>query len=261
MSAAEAPSGEAPQRFSSSPLDALPDDELERLNQLLPWAAFVLDGRNRELGRPYSETKRNVAQTLNDKKIVELDARFPLRDRTVLELGCFEGIHTIALARKAKRVLATDGRIENVVKTLTRCAMFGYFPTVFHWNLENPPPDFIDLSCDVLHHVGVLYHLGDPVHHFLSLAKSVREAILLDTHIAAPGKDVATYEAHGREWAFQPYREGTRDQPFAGLVPSARWLTEESLIALLETAGFGVIDIVRKREERNGHRITIYCHR
>ncbi len=184
---AEAPGPEAAApsedgRVSIPGVEMLPDDELERLNALLPWAAFVLDAKGRRFGAAYSSNKRNVPQAVPDPRIVELDRRLPLAERTVLEIGCFKGIHTAALAVRAGRVLACDSRIENVVKTIVRCAMFGVpAPVVFRWDAEEAPPASVDLRCDVLHHVGVLYHLTDPVGHLASIAPLVGEGITLDT--------------------------------------------------------------------------------
>jgi tRNA (mo5U34)-methyltransferase len=37
-----------------------------------------------------------------------------LSNKDVLEIGCFEGIHTIGLCNYSRRVYAVDSRIENV---------------------------------------------------------------------------------------------------------------------------------------------------
>ncbi len=106
-------------------LDLLKDEELQRLNDLLPWSCFVLDAQGRAFGKAWSAKKRAQPQEIPDHRIVELNRRFPLETRDVLEIGCYEGIHTVALARLARRVMAVDSRIENVVKTIVRCAVLG----------------------------------------------------------------------------------------------------------------------------------------
>ncbi|MBA8836022.1 MULTISPECIES: methyltransferase type 12 [Rhizobium] len=242
-------------------IDTLPDDELERLNKLLPWAAFVLDRKGRKFGVAHSVTKRNLPQAMPDPRIVELDRRIPLRDLTVFEIGCFEGIHTAALAMHAKHVLACDSRIENVVKTIVRCAMYGTSAHIFRWDAEENLPVGVSLDCDVLHHVGVLYHLTDPVGHLKTLLPHVRKAVMLDTQIAPEDARSLTYETGGRTYRYHHYREAGRDAPFAGMLDHAKWMFKDDLLALLSEAGFDSIDVANFEIQRNGPRILIYATR
>jgi len=99
-------------------IDSLSDADLERLNESLGWAAFVEDSRGRRFGR---SSRRDTPQKIPDGRIRLLEARFDLKQMKVLELGCFEGIHTVALAERAAGVVAVDARIENVLKTMVRC--------------------------------------------------------------------------------------------------------------------------------------------
>ena len=84
-------------------INDLKDEELERLNALLPWAAFVLDRQGRNFGQAYSPKKRNDPQAIPDRRIIELDRRYGLAGKYVLEAGCFEGIHTVGLLQKGQR--------------------------------------------------------------------------------------------------------------------------------------------------------------
>lgn len=244
-----------------SSLAHLCDDDLKRLNNLLPWSCFILDPNGRPFGKPWSSTKRCMPQEIPDYRIVELNRRFPLSEREVLEIGCYEGIHTAALAKLARRVLAADSRIENVVKTIVRCAILGEMPVVFLWNVEEGLPSGVDLSCDVLHHVGVLYHLVDPVRHLYEVLPHVREAVMLDTHIAHEGARLDQYESNGRSFAYMKYKEGGREEPFAGMADHGKWLCEKDLRDLLREAGFSNIEIAERRSERNGPRVLIYASR
>ncbi|MCA3322969.1 MAG: methyltransferase type 12 [Roseomonas sp.] len=242
-------------------IDILPDEELERLNRLLPWGAFLVDSKGRRFGRAWSGSKRAEAQALPDPRILELDRRIPLRDRSVLEIGCFEGIHTAALAARAARVLACDGRIENVVKTIVRCGMLQMTPFVFRWNVEECLPETIDITSDVLHHVGVLYHLTDPVSHLNFLAHRVNDTIMLDTHVAPENAVLQEFQSCGRTWKYFRYKEGGREDPFSGMDSHAKWLEVRSIIQVLEDAGFSKIDVVRIRQERNGPRLLLFARR
>jgi 2-polyprenyl-3-methyl-5-hydroxy-6-metoxy-1,4-benzoquinol methylase len=242
-------------------VEALPDMELRALNALLPWRAFLVDGRGRRFGAPASPSKRNAPETIPDRRIVMLHERLDLSEKTVLEVGCFEGLHTIALAQRAKAVLACDARIENVAKTLVRCSLFGLFPSVFVWNVEEAPPPGIDPACDVLHHVGVLYHLADPVAHLSAIAPRVRQGIMLDTHYALPEQADAEYEAQARSWRCRSFSEGGRADAFSGMYSTARWLLLDDLTGLLRVLGFAQVELVEDRRERNGARALILAQR
>jgi hypothetical protein len=242
-------------------VDALPDEELRVLNTLLPWAAFVVDQRGRRFGNAWSKTKRNVPQIVPDLRIVELDERIPLRNRSVLEIGCFEGIHTVALCQRARHVAAVDSRIENVVKTIVRCAMFGQRPLAMRWDVEGPPPSALDPSWDVMHHVGVLYHLADPVGHVRRITPIVREMLMLDTHVAPEGAADSEYLSGEQKHRYYRYREGGRADPFSGMGDHAKWLLLDDLKALLVDCGFTNVHVASLTAERNGPRALIYANR
>ena len=151
------------------------DEELDRLNALLPWSAYVVDQRGRRFGNWYSPNKRSDPQPVPDPRIVELHRRVDLSNRHVLEVGCFEGIHTVALCGVAGKVTAVDGRIENVAKTLVRCGLLGCAADCFCWDVETDFPEVMPRNWDVLHHIGVLYHLADPVGHLQRLLPKTKK--------------------------------------------------------------------------------------
>jgi hypothetical protein len=241
-------------------VNALKDEELALLNSVLPWAAFILDKNGRSFGCAYSATKRNEPQVIPDRRITELDLRYQLSGKHVLEAGCFEGIHTVGLAQYGATVAAFDGRIENVIKTLVRCWAFDLDANVFFWNLEEEKPESSNIDCDVLHHVGVLYHLMEPVKHLAAVLPSVRHALMLDTHIAPEGKTTSTH-SEGFEYRYFNYREAGRKAPFAGLGNHAKWLVLDDLVEFIKQFGFTNVDVAEHRNERNGPRVLIYAHR
>src|SRR3954462_9773665 len=93
-------------------VDPLTDEDLSRLNELLPWKAFTVDRHGRRFGGVAWHGKRDDAQPIPDRRTLILDERFKLSDKHVLEFGCFEGIHTVGLLRFASEVTAVDARIE-----------------------------------------------------------------------------------------------------------------------------------------------------
>ena len=69
--------------------------------------------------------------------------------------------------------------------------MANQFPAVYCVDVESGSYDY---SCDVMHHVGVLYHLRDPVAHLAAALPQVSTALMLDTHVA-PDSEALEEEA------------------------------------------------------------------
>jgi SAM-dependent methyltransferase len=242
-------------------VDTLPDEDLLLLNQLLPWHAFVADGHGRRFGGIAWGGKRTEPQVIPDRRIAMLDDRFALAGKTVLEIGCFEGIHTIGLCRTGAKVIAIDSRIENVAKTLVRSALFDCWPRAYVQDIERTPTDETLLAADVAHHVGVLYHLQDPVAHLVDLGRYVKDGIMLDTHVARSEQINAEYQSQGRTWPYFRYGEFGRADPFSGMYDHAKWLSLDDLKALLALAGFPEIEVAERRDERNGLRVLVFARR
>ena len=242
-------------------VDFLSDDELRDLNKLLRWSCFTADIKGRRFGRRAWPGKREVPQSIPDPRIVELNKRFDLSDKHVLEVGCFEGVHTIGLGMFARQVTAVDSRIENVVKTLVRCGFFGSAPQVFKCDLENAEDMARLPEVDVLHHVGVLYHLVDPVSHLLELGRVVRTGLMLDTHFSPEDQAQRSYSVGGREFKYRYSDEGGKAEVFSGMGDHAKWLLLDDIVRLLEEAGFQKIEIAEQRNERNGSRALLFARR
>jgi hypothetical protein len=247
-------------RISIPGVELLGDEELEQLNELLPWHCFTVDSSGRPFGKPAWEGKRADPQKIPDPRIELFDERFGLAGKHVLEVGCFEGVHTTALCARAGSVTAVDGRIENVVKTIVRCAFFDQHPKVLACDLENPQLPRELLEADLCTHIGVLYHLTDPVGHLHQLADWVGEGLALDTHVARADELNGEYEAHGRSYPFRKWNEQQTD-PFSGMRAHAKWLLLEDLQQVLTDAGFGTIDLVEERDERNGARVLLFARK
>lgn len=241
-------------------VDRLSDAELEELNGVVRWNCFVLDGQGRRFGNAASATKRTEPQEVPDRRVTLLHERLPLGGKHVVEMGCFEGVHTIALARLAGRVTAVDSRVENVVKAIVRTALFGVHPTIFVCNVERYPlPP--ELACDVVLHIGVLYHLKDPITHLRALCRLAREGLLLDTHIAEPREATARFEVDGASYPYKRAGEAGLRAVFAGMYDHAKWLTLDTITGLLREGGLTKVEVVERREERNGPRVLIVASR
>lgn len=247
-------------RVATPLLEHLTDDDVRTLNELLPWQCFTVDSQGRPFGRAAREGKRTEPQPVPDPRILRFHEFFELGGKRVLEVGCFEGVHTTALCRLAREVVAIDARVENVVKTIVRCAFFGESPTVLPVDLEDLGEREELLRADVCHHVGVLYHLTDPVGHLRMLGRTVSQGLMLDTHYTLPADATETYDAAGSTYRVRRYAEAGRADAFSGMQPYARWLTLDDLLGVLAEAGFEA-DVVEPREERNGPRVLVFARR
>jgi tRNA (mo5U34)-methyltransferase len=248
-------------RTPTKHVDVLTDNELRELNAILRWYCFTVDGRGRRFGRRAWPGKRDAAQPIPDSRIALLDRKFGLRDKDVLEVGCFEGVHTIGLSLFARSVTAVDSRVENVVKTMVRCGFFDCKPTVFKCDVERREDMERLPQVDVIHHVGVLYHLLDPVTHLLALGRIARFGLMLDTHFALEEQAVHAYRVNDRDFRYQHFHEGGKGEVFSGMSDHAKWLRLDDIQALLREQGFREIEIAEKRSERNGARVLLFARR
>lgn len=244
-----------------SAFNNLSDKDLEELNKKLDWNCFITDGKGRRFGSVAWNNKRVEPQAIPDKRIIEMNNRFSLANKTVLEVGCFEGVHTLGLLQFTKHVKAVDSRMDHVVKTLVRCGILGEKPSVFKCDIESSDIDFNSLKADLLHHVGVLYHLKDPVTHLLDINKYISRGVMLDTHYCEPSEINGQYEVRGNSYSYKRYKEYGTKEAFSGMYDHSKWLLLDDIVNCLNEAGFGKVEIVEKRAERNGPRVLLYAER
>jgi len=236
----------------------LSDQALQELNTVLPWYAGTLLADGRLLGRLDARPhKREDVQPIPDKRIKRLDSALGLCGKTVLEIGCFEGIHTLGLRHFGADVTAVDLRPINVLKTLARLSAHGESARVFILDVEDANVDLGHF--DVVFHCGVLYHLEDPVSHLRAILPAC-DAIYLDTHVAEPGRDQDTLVVGGQSYQGYRHHEGGWQDPFSGRAASAFWLTMEDLQALIKSHGFEC-QTWSERAERNGARVGLFARR
>lgn len=249
--------------MSGGTLEGVDDAALEQFNDLLPWAAMTVDPKGRAVGRPWSASKRSFFGPLIDPRLKALNAEMPLAGKHVLEMGCFEGIHTLGLIFLGAKVTGVEGRVENVLKTLARLWAYGQKADVVLWNLEENPPATLPAAWDVLHHVGVLYHLSNPVEHLEAVLPLTKHAFMLDTHVARDEDEAsASYSVNGTAYAYRKAGEQHRDvSPFAGMGEHAKWLRVEDLHDICKRHGFKNVRTMEDRDERNGRRVLIWAFR
>lgn len=234
---------------------SLSDSDLQEINAMLPWyaAAPLPDGRL--LGRLDARPgKRTEPGKIPDKRIVRLNDVIPLRHLRIIEVGCFEGIHTAGLLQFCDDVTAIDIRPINVVKTSVRVSLSGLRARIAVQDVEQLDASFGRF--DLMFHCGVLYHLSNPAEQILAMGSLV-DHVFLDTHIARDEPVIVERIVGSISYRGAFHNEGGWADPFSGRGQTAFWLTLDSLQALLRAAGFVTQDMWELREERNGPRISL----
>lgn len=229
----------------------LSDSSLDEINERLDWHSGITLPDGRLLGS-LTRSKRREPEAIPDYRVKRLDETLTLEGKSVLEVGCFEGAHTLSFLEYTDDITAIDVRPSNVINTLTRLSVMGKKANVFVANVEDLDKELNQF--DLLFHCGVLYHLVDPVRHLKKL-EGMAEYILLDTHIASPEQTTEAEVIDGESYDVMRYSEGSWADPFSGKDSYASWLTEESLIKAIENAGYKVEDNWETRKERNGLRV------
>jgi tRNA (mo5U34)-methyltransferase len=238
---------------------SISDQELDEINSLLPWHAGAPLPDGRLLGRLGTVPgKRLRPDRIPDKRIVRLDRVLPLAKLSILEVGCFEGIHTLGLRMFAGDVTAIDVRPVNVVKTLARLACHGVSAKVFQQDVERLDASFGRF--DLVFHCGVLYHLRNPVAHMMVL-RHMCTHLFLDTHVARDERRIKTIKCEGKSYYGAYHHEGGWNDPFSGRNDTSFWLTLASLEQLLHEGGFSIREMWELREERGGPRISLLATR
>lgn len=171
---------------------------------------------------------------MNDRRIDQFYQYFP-DAKTILELGSFEGGHTLSIAKRnsVKKVIGVEGRRENINKAKFVQELLGIKNVKFvQSNLED-----INLSefghFDVVFCSGVLYHLPKPW-ELIEKISGISENIFIWTHFSDEKKaDTVIGEYKGMMWS-----EGDMCSPLSGLSPKSFWFTLDSLEKALKNYGF-----------------------
>lgn len=236
---------------------AFTDAQLAEFQAAHPWKT----SRPLADGRVFGEGKGAFGSVPTDPR-VELVRKHIGDGKRVLEIGACEGQHSVLLAQFCKEVCAVEVRPRNVVGALIRQFLWGVR------NVNNVVVDARGLDSalghfDLIFHVGVLYHLLNPVEHLHSL-KGFGDALLLDTHYATDEcvkMPQSTITWQDRTWQTRKFREGGWNDVFSGVDDWSEWLQKDDLLQLVRDLGFPRIEVFRDVVERNGPRIGLIARR
>jgi len=148
--------------------------------------------------------------------------------------------------------MAIDARPEQIRATQKSCA--GLLNIIFRV-ADVEKSEFA--IAEAVFHVGLLYHLLDPVAHLKKLCgvESV-QAIFLDTHFAPAEQCERTYQSSTGALVQCSERAELVVMPRSGVNATSRWLSIDTIMSLLGETFKGVF-ILERRIERNGPRATI----
>jgi tRNA (mo5U34)-methyltransferase len=236
----------------------LSDQQLEEFNHTLPWEVAEMLPDGRILGKTGSLGAR---VTELDFRIAEIDARLGLSGKTVLELGSHEGYFTVQLAKRCKHVTAVEIRPSKVV-----CALVRNFVHDLH-NVKLCLTDVRDVGADfgrfdIVVHLGVLYHLSNPVEHLYKI-RDLSDNLLLctqycDETTAFQRSDIRfgnrSYRAH-------VYREHGWKDSWSGVESTSLWLYRDDVLALVRDVGYESCEVLKDWTASGHPRLTVLARR
>ncbi len=155
---------------------------------------------------------------------------------SVTELGCWHGWHTVPLARKFHRVTAIDVRPTNVANTLLRLNLLD----IKNVDVKLADVNEFKISCGILVHIGVLYHLSNPVEHLHRVLPRCM-VICLDTHINKDGLEPSVEFYNDKPYYGGVYHEHGWDDPLSGVDNTSLWLNDTEIFRILQDNGFDVV--------------------
>jgi tRNA (mo5U34)-methyltransferase len=234
------------------------DRQLSGFQSAVAWKTGYELPDGRALGVPGK--RGNVARGL-DPRVRAVIEHFEPAGKRILEIGCCEGGHTVQLASVCAEVVGLDVRPHNIAAALVRAFVHGAK------NVRIGLADVREIereygTFDIIFHVGVLYHLDNPVSHLARMA-ALAPDLILDTHYADESLDwPATELRHGaHRYAARLYQEGGWDDVFSGVQPTSAWLLRRDLLRSLSDVGYETITVLDDRMERNGPRLTLIARR
>jgi hypothetical protein len=215
----------------------------EEVDRLGPWiTGFVSEGRH--FGGQY------IAE--NDVRVAAfLDWLGPRRAsiKSLLECGCLEGGHTVALAAALPqaRVVATEIRDENLARA-GLLARVRNLPNVqfMRDDLEEPAASLRD-SYDAIFCCGLLYHLRHPETFLARCARSAPVLWLWTVTCAETEACISEGAYRGRIYA-----EPTA-HPLSGARTESFFPTLGSLVQMALAGGYQRIELLETEMTKNGN--------
>lgn len=183
-----------------------------------------------------------------DWGVTKLNEIFPLKGKTVIEMGPQEAAHTIMMHNfGTSKITSLEGRLSNYIK----CCIIKNI-----YELNNTKFYLEDLrSCDLKKYgsfdvclcSGILYHLLEP-QELVAKISEVSPRILINSHVATENFPIS--EMSEVFWKENKYRTKTMEEgnietePAMGLQRFSRWLYRDDLIKLLYDVGYHKVNVL-----------------
>jgi len=173
---------------------------------------------------------------------------------TAVEFGSWHGWHTATLSRKFRHVIAVDARPTNVAFALLRLKLLG----INNVDVVLSDVQSFEFNCDVLVHIGVLYHLSFPIKHLYHVLPKCH-TICLDTHIGDEDRPHLTpsYEVYNDEIYYgKNFPDGDWDDALSGVCGTSFWPNLAEIHRVLNNLRFKILHEHRHMVDP-GPRVTI----
>lgn len=185
-----------------------------------------------------------------ERRVLLAQDRISFQEKSVVEFGCFDGSHTIALCRISNKVTAIGHLDENLELTRLRCELYGAEPIFKKMDFEKEIPE----RADIYFHSGILSNLTDPAGHLVKIAPLCTE-LFLDTHYAKAANVSYRSLVAKEDYLCQviPDPHGHSRSPAKGF---SRWLPKKAILFILERF-FKNVEVVLDERDANGMRMSV----
>lgn len=217
----------------------------------------------------FGETSNNGEEYQHhDWGVNKLNEIFPLKGKTVIEMGPQEAAHTIMMHNfGAKQIISLEGRLTNYIK----CCIIKNI-----YELNNVKFYFEDLrssdlkkygAFDVCLCSGILYHLPEP-QDLIAKISEVAPRILINSHVATeefPKTETIEISLGKNKYRAKNVEEYNIDTEIAeGLQRFSLWLFRDDLIKLLQDVGYNKVKILNNWNDGGPNKapaITVYAEK
>jgi hypothetical protein len=197
----------------------------------------------------------------DDQRIKYIVYFLDLRQQRVLEIGPFEGHHSVILEKLGVReTISIESRDVNLEKCHRIKEKYRLEHTVFlkhdlerlYANREQPQ---FSGPFDLVFCLGVLYHVPDPVQALIWMRQQSK-TLFLGTHVELKDDPGAVYAHRGKKYRGQ-WRKEVLVNPIHGMSPQSFVPDERDLIEMLRVAGYSNISVLGRDLHNNRPHVTI----
>jgi hypothetical protein len=240
-----------------------PDGELPQDEVVSgPWETHALQMANLNY-RPHT-LRYHRTKYGDDQRLKYMAYFLDLRGLRILELGPYEGHHSVVLEKMGVREnIAVESRQENLQKCLRIKQKYGLDRTTFvlgdiedFYNGAERPT--FNGPFDLVFCLGVLYHVPDPG-KALAWFRSQAKKLFLGTHYPGHSSppDAKTYLHAGKSYRVSESPEGGIADPISGMSPVSLLPYVSDLLRLLHDVGYDRVSVLGHDVQNGGPHVTI----